>query len=375
MVSETRNHVLSCIAAINFDMLTCFHLLSYELAAECTNVEPVFPCYVINGRVRVYSSTKLDEETQNVVRSAIQESIENGNLADSDNRFLDVTWGMFSDTPGGGGEGPGGGDNGGGGNGGGDNGGGDPNEGNDIDRADTTGGGLEPWAWALVAIGGFVFLVMLYFCFRRPRRQVGADDDDDDDDSSSRKSSSHESQSESVEEKDVYADEYDEARTTPLIRNTSANNLDATGTIEEESENDVSNEDLKSSDVGASVSSHHSHSTGSGSYQDSAPPEYDSSEMSREMDSQDPQKYVGQPAPTEDDSAYSSYEDQVEEEYEIEYLQASQRSGNWADGQEEYSYEASSDANSNPSPESSLPHSRQRESGSSFDAMRKKWEH
>ncbi|KAL3904948.1 MAG: hypothetical protein SGILL_009872, partial [Bacillariaceae sp.] len=341
--------------------------------AECTNVEPVFPCYVINGRVTVYSSTKLDDETQDAVRSAIRESIENGNLADSDNRFLDVTWGMFVLTPGGG-DGPGGpgspsptptpGPNG-------------AND-DDIDRADTTGGGLEPWAWALIAVGGALFLALLFFCFRRPRRQVGADAeaaDDEEYESSSNKSSSHDSQSQSVEENDVYADEYDEARATPLIQNTSATRLGATGSIEEEDENDLSYEDLKAPDVGASVSS----GSGGGSYQDMAPAEYDLSEMSKEMESQDPQKYVGQPAPTEEDSAYSSYEDQVEEEYEIEYLQGSQRSGNWADGQEEYSYEqgSNSDANSNPAADSSLPmlaHTSQQGSGSSFDAMRKKWE-
>ena len=257
---------------------------------------------------------------------------------------------------------------------------GDPNGGNEIERPDTKGGGLEPWAWALIGVGGALFLILLYFCFRRPRRQVGADADADEDDSSSKKSSSHESQSGSDEEKDVYVDEYDEARATPLIQNTSASKLGATGSIQEEDENDLSYEDLKAPDMGASESnSHHSHSSGSGSgsYQDIAPAEYDLSEMNEQLDSQQaPQKYVGQPAPTEDDSAYSSYEDQVEEEYEIEYIGSSQRSGNWAEGQEEYSYEGS-DANSNPAAESSLPmlaHASQQGSGSSFEAMRKKWE-
>jgi hypothetical protein len=339
----------------------------------------------------------LDEETQNLVKNAIQGSIENGNLASSDNRFLDVTWSMHVDPDGGGdgpggGDGGGGGDNGGGGNGGGgDNGGGnnggggDPNGGNgDIDRADTTGGGLEPWAWALVVIGGIVFLTLIYFCLQRPRRQVGTDEPDVE--SSSKKSSSHQSQSESVEDKDTHMDEYDESRATPLIQNTSAKTkLGSTGPIEEESEGDISHEDSKASrsgPIGSSQNSHSSSQSGSESesYQDIAPAEYDLSEMSREMQSQEPQKYVGQPAPTEEasDSAYSSYEDVVEEEYEIEYVEGSQRSGNWADGQEEYAYEGNDNDNSAPAADASLPmlahNSQRRGSSSSFDAMRRKWE-
>ncbi|KAL3903233.1 MAG: hypothetical protein SGARI_005468, partial [Bacillariaceae sp.] len=211
---------------------------------ECTNVEPVFPCYVISGRVTVFSSQALDEATQQVVRNAIMDSIENGNLADSDNRFLDVTWDMHQDTPGGGGGSPTGPPSG----------GDSPTEppiGNpsganddDIDRADTTGNGLQPWAWALIGVGGLMLIVMIFFCIRRPKRTVVAAENEDnfrDDASSSKVSSSHQSESQSVEDEDVYMDEYDdEARATPLIANTGGPE-----TIEEESEGDLSYENLK----------------------------------------------------------------------------------------------------------------------------------
>lgn len=172
------------------------------MTVECDDVDRVFPCYVVQCRVTTYASTILNDATRQQIRTAIRQSIETGNLATADNRFLDVTWRDFNDDAGNGGGGtpvdapagaPSDGDGGSGPT--------DPN-GVEIDRSGGSGGGLEPWAIALIAVGGVILLVMAYLCIRRPRRNRGpvGDEDGDGAESSSYDEASYESFSKSVED-------------------------------------------------------------------------------------------------------------------------------------------------------------------------------
>jgi hypothetical protein len=336
----------------------------------------VFPCYVIDGFVTVYSNTKLDEQTREMVRNAIRESIENGNLEDSDNRFLGVLWRGFTgvgDSGGNGGNQNGDNNNGGGdeeGGGGSDNTGGEgnegdgnvdessgsPNEGNgEIDRADTTGGGLQPWAWVIIAIGGVLILAMLFLCFRRPRQSVDVAGDSGhvghEDNASSSKKSSHQSNIDAGEDDesvhDVYIDEYDEARATPLIRNTSSSREQPVSdehVQEDHSDADNSYDDLKSPEDAHVVSNRSHSSNNSGRYTQqsryeeesmqeqllqSNPNDYDLGQHQSPEDlmadpsampgSKDNMKQDGNVEETSESYNSSYYEDDVKEEYEIDY--------------------------------------------------------
>lgn len=436
---------------------------------ECTNVEPVFPCYVVEGVVTVYSSSKLNAQSQEQVRDAIRESIENGNLEGSDNRFLGVTWrGHVGGGGEGGDNGGGGGDNGGGGN---NGGGGDHNGGNgEIERPDTRGGGLEPWAYAIIAIGGGLILTLLLFCFRRPGRRVDVAEDDNNGGNNATanaattatsKRSNHHSESddnddsgeddESESVHDVYVDnDYDDSRATPLIQNTSTSRRQALSdeSIEEEeeeeededeaSEEDMSYENLKSPlveeehDYGGVSNSYHSygnsqvseyereslqsHSLGSEpveyqvpgySYNSQRPkslPEDLVADTGKEspsaiFGSKDNKEYKYTDKDTfvesndrvpdttmeeTSDSAYSSYEDVVEEEYEVEYLEEDTTAAHRNDGtarhwtddhvDEDDDMANSADASVASSSLPILAHSAQLGKKSSFDSMRKKWE-
>jgi hypothetical protein len=296
---------------------------------ECIDVEQVFPCYVIEGKVTVYASTVLNSATRTQIQENIRKSIEMGNLASADNRFLDVTWRGFNDqggpptappTDGGDGSGNDGGDNGGG-----DGGNGDPN-GSDGGGGDNSGFVFEPWMIALIAVGGVLLICMAYLCFRRPRSSRGKEDGDDN-------SSSYEEASyESVAKPAVQA-----AASVP-------------DPIPEESEGDYSVEVESSPEqIKAQKASAHDRSM-------PPPPGIRDEEAS--------------------DSAYSSYEDVVDEEYEIEY--ADETDGNsrreaWHD-EEPYEYH---EEETETSLGASFTHQRDEQQGSSrssFDEMRRKWE-
>ena len=379
------------------------------LSVECTNVEPVFPCYVIEGLVTVFSETKLNEAGIQNVQDAIRQSIENGNLENSDNRFLDVTWGAFEtdETPdngtgNGGGDNSGGGDTGGGGGdepttddqGGSGNGGqggddSDPN-GIEIDRADTSGAGMQPWAWALVGIGGVIFLSMIYFCLRRPRKRSNIESDSSDSGSSSSASSSKKSQSKRGGE--VYQDEYVPA----AEEDAEEESHHEEEIIEEEvSESEVSYEDLNVPVSGAVSEQYSASSSGRrddesldvpGPLLSKAPPSggIDQSHLSLDLvhNMEDASALTGMeytsssfdPVPGQEDtsdSAYSSYEEVVEEEYEIEYEEDDHH-----DDDGEHHWEDDDVVNQTESQPilAHMAHSAQEGNTSAFNSMRKKWE-
>ncbi|KAG7349894.1 hypothetical protein IV203_012491 [Nitzschia inconspicua] len=363
---------------------------------ECTNVEPVFPCYVIEGVVTVYSISALTPQENELFRNSIQQSIENGNLENSDNRFLGVTWrghGVGDES-----NGDGDGDNGDGSSNGGGSAGGDPNDSNeDIDRADTTGGGLEPWTYAIIAIGGVLVLTMLFFCFRRPvQRRVDAEANERSgyaDDPSNSKSSDDRLDNESdgeESENDVYTEDYDESRATPLIQNTSSRQRSYSNEpIEEEaSENDGSYEALRASaenTYGTSNSGNNPKESlqGQGNLNRREMPEDLVADTEKEspsaiFGSKDKVRATDRDVTMDEtsDSAYSSYEEVVEEEYEIEYAEDSpHRDGSgvgphWADEHVDEDIDHSGGNESLPI----LANSAQLGRKTAIDSMLKKWE-
>jgi hypothetical protein len=341
----------------------------------------------------------LNEAGIQNVQDAIRQSIENGSLENSDNRFLDVTWGAFEtdEIPDNGG-GSGGGDNSGGdntdggatgapttddqgGNGTGGEGGddSDPNE-IEIDRADTSGEGMQPWAWALVGIGGLIFLSMIYFCFRRPRKRSNIESDSSDSGSSGSASSGKKSQS---KREVAYQDEY-----VPAAEEEESHHEEEI--IEEEvSESELSYEDLHAPVSGAVSQQNSASSSGRGEESLDMPGpligKIDQGHLSLNLDqniAEDTSALTGMdytnssfdPVPGQDDtsdSAYSSYEEVVEEEYEIEYEEDDHH-----DDDGEHQWEDDDVVNQTESQPilAHMAHSAQEGNSSAFNSMRKKWE-
>ena len=52
-------------------------------------------CYVIQGYITIFSSTKLDQAVRLEIENAIRETIITGDIASVDKRFLDITWTGF----------------------------------------------------------------------------------------------------------------------------------------------------------------------------------------------------------------------------------------------------------------------------------------
>ena len=169
-----------------------------KFTVPCVEEDGIFPCFVVQGKTTAYAEGKISETTRQSLANAVRVAIENGNLATSDNRLLEVTYRDLNrfpipdnGDPGDGGQGGGGGS----GNGGSGGGGRDPN---DIDDIDTDDGGLESWAIALIAVGGAVTMCLAYLCLRRPSHS-SLDVDDSSSSSSSSSSGSSSSSSESDE--------------------------------------------------------------------------------------------------------------------------------------------------------------------------------
>ena len=263
----------------------------------------------------VYSSTALNDATRAQIRSSIRQSVENGNLATADNRFLDVTWGAFDDepspptpaptpspTPG-------------------DNGGinpGGPN-GSEGGGGESSGFVFEPWIIALIVVGGVLLLCLLFLCFCRPNRNRGTGDGDEKDDSSS----------------------YDDASYASESKQKNAQAASVPEPIPEEGEEDYSAE-VESPQVPVSND-----------------------------------KSVPPPAADEDetsDSAYSSYEEVVNEEYEIDYGEPETGHGEGWHDEEPYEYH---EEETETSLGASFKHRGDEQPGSSrssFDEMKRKWE-
>eukprot|EP00934_Nitzschia_sp_Nitz4_P003102 Nitzschia sp. Nitz4//scaffold89_size161592//17567//20066//NITZ4_002362-RA/size161592-snap-gene-0.169-mRNA-1//-1//CDS//3329559568//3092//frame0 len=162
---------------------------------ECVNVEQVFPCHVIQGRVTAYSDHAIDDDTIDDVFAALQVAIENGSLESSDSRILGVTWRDLTvdplpgtdddnvqddDTPS-------------------DD---DSTDDGGINDDDTTAktsaptyspvsnptnpvirgedeDGLELWAYVLIGVGSLLVCCTAYLCLRPPARPPVLDDYDD----------------------------------------------------------------------------------------------------------------------------------------------------------------------------------------------------
>lgn len=145
---------------------------------ECVNVEQVYPCYVIRGRVTTYTEQPLTDETRQRVDAAIQASISAGGYQEADSRVIAATWRDETTDPlpddgsnSGGGDSP------------------TPTPGTDstpttvpIDREVSSNQELEPWQISLIAVGGVLVCCMAYLCLRRRSHAPIYDDDDKDDD-------------------------------------------------------------------------------------------------------------------------------------------------------------------------------------------------
>jgi len=58
-------------------------------------VTAMFPCFVIEGIVTIFSEKNLDAARRFQIENAIQETIKNGNLVEADNQILSLTWSGF----------------------------------------------------------------------------------------------------------------------------------------------------------------------------------------------------------------------------------------------------------------------------------------
>ena len=141
------------------------HLLSFfPYAADCANVNAVIPCFVIRGQVTSYTGTKMDEAMRQSIFDAIRDSVETGALAEVDDRLVNVSWRDLNEAPfpeenGGDDDGSGGDDNG-------------NTDADDGLRSTDDDLLLPTWAIAVIAGGGSISLLMAYLCLRR-RRPTG----------------------------------------------------------------------------------------------------------------------------------------------------------------------------------------------------------
>ena len=55
----------------------------------------MFPCYVIEGIVTIFSEKNMDTTRRFQIENAIQQTIKNGNLVEADNQILSLTWSGF----------------------------------------------------------------------------------------------------------------------------------------------------------------------------------------------------------------------------------------------------------------------------------------
>jgi hypothetical protein len=346
-----------------------------------------------------------------LVRTAIRQSIETGSLEAADNRFLGISWKGFDDPqPDGGtddsgeGETPG------------DDNGGDGSSGNGEEDSDESGNdsqdpdesevtpsqvsssGLEPWAIGLIVAGGVIVIAMIFLCLRRSTTNGEKLDDDDGGESSASLA-------------DAYHDEVDPSGAVPVPSRASINGSiqqDDKGEDESSYDHDASEANLRAEPSAGPVTedsfsaSIEGDSRASGRSFDGPQPHepmYSVSsqnlisqrshvtlelEQGNDVDSASgfsnseaddcrevPVASFRQTASVTDevsDSAYSSYEEVVDDEYEIEYTDGSdhQKGDQW--GEEDVVNQA----------ETSLPflahHAQQGQTSSSFDSMRKKWE-
>lgn len=289
----------------------------------------------------------MDAATKQRVLNTIQEEIETGNLIAVDNRLLDITWRDINEFPienTGGGDGGGGGSGGqGNGNGGSDTGGsgnGDNNGGSfngrpppddNIDRAVGGNEGLETWSIALIAVGGAITLCMAYLCLRRPSAEPVYDDDGEDSSNSSSGSSSSSEESTKENEKQPFV------APMPIYR--SAAKPDEQGEPLRSSPRAEGFADEPKS-VGSSIGSpiEEASESGSSSYSEGSDgePEREQSPVTLELeddqrdepsaidmaDFSQPSKKTSEVHESSDfTSEYSSYEEEVDEEYEIEYVE------------------------------------------------------
>jgi hypothetical protein len=415
--------------------------LSFCATVECVNVEPVFPCYVIQGRVTFFSETVLNPSSQAMVRNAIRDSVENGNLNDADNRILGVFWRDFDDSNNGGGDSGGdnnGGDSGGdGGDSGGDGGDSNPSDG-DSNKADTSGGGLATWAYALIGVGGGLVLAMIFLCLRRPNRKAapqngpsssssnqllsnsepslknlnppsmndGIQEGDGEESveeeiimEESEGENSYHSYEEQVEEEEIVETSVGSSSRSSKSRSRSSRSQEVSTSVGGSASD---NRTPPSSERSTSKSSNRKGPSPPGSIRDvnsvetpgkSVKPNYEQSHMTLnlqgEMDeasalsgaeyySQEKVSSGSQPAGSysipsveeTSDSAYSSYEEVVEEEYEIEYFEDN------PDVHEEDEHHWADDDVVNQTEEALpiLAHSAQQGHTSSYNSMRNKWE-
>jgi hypothetical protein len=330
-------------------------------------VEPVFPCFVIRGSVTTYSEQKTDEATLAKVRAAIQNAIETGDLDNADNRLLGITWRDLKEAPipgeGGPTDSPGT--------------GGNPDDDPNIDRASDGENGLETWSIALIAVGGAVTFFMAYLCLRRPSHSALYDDDDNDSSKSSSSSDSDEDEKEDKsepfvppmpiyrppppfqEEKEDHSrlppveeqQEYNFQSTPAVVASRSASQSGHTSGSEIEEASESNNQ----SDVSESTESNLS--SGDGDAQDTALPSAagDQSHVTLDLEDalrEDPSMLsnmdftqstsqfeqdfgkenafgkaaaanAANPGETSESfsSEYSSYEEDLDEEYEIEYVE------------------------------------------------------
>jgi hypothetical protein len=409
---------------------------------ECVDVEPDFPCFVIQGRLTLFSATKLDEATILQVQTAIRLSIETGNLEDSDNRFLGVSFKDFDDPQSDDSTNEGNDDS--------DNNGTqiptgtenpqDPDD-SSVSPSEDSNGGLEPWAISVISIGGVVVVVMAYLCLRRPNNnnRQKLDEDDGDDSSGSQKGGykdevdrtspaelvpimpvdysparesineheeraieqqqeeeeDEEEQGEEEPESEGSYDDPENSRSTDPERSRSTVRDSHTELHDE----DMTERDLEDSgDVSTAIEDESYETNPSFDGPRSHEPMYDNentqnenyiSHMSLNVDKSNESNSLSAVSLSESDdvrgrqpaehqsvgivseggsSAYSSYEEVVEEEYEIEYAEGSDQQGgdHWDD-------EAVDDH-----AETSLPflahNAQQGQTPTSFDLMRNKWE-
>lgn len=368
----------------------------------------------------MFSEIKLDETTRELVQAAIRQSIETGNLENADNRFLGTSWRSFDD-PQSEGETPGDSDGGDGSSGNGDgttdteNGDGSGNGTQDQNGSQSTPppgskNGLEPWAIAIIAVGGLIIICcMVYLFLRRPsngREKLG----DDDGNESSRSEESHQTNSLA----DVYIEE-DVATGAALDSVVPVDHPSIEGSIEEvEGGEEESSYDAENSreglgtvpvtetnpDDSGGVSTSIEDSQDSRSSFDgplSHEPMYDESTQSRNAQQQSHMTLDLEKAGVRDslsvishsegdgtrglqpfeqpavyatgdvsDSVQSSYEEVVEDEYEIEYTESS-------DQLEGHQWEDEDVVSPTKTSLPFLAHDAQ-QSQSSFEAMRNKWE-
>ncbi len=155
---------------------------------DCLNVEQVYPCFVIRGKVTTYTEQPLTDSTLQRVEAAVQAAIDTGGLDEADTRVIAVNWRDLTTDP----LPDDGGNNGGNNNGGGSSPSPAPTSEGNVDSPTNDGtvpiereagddDSLKTWEISLIAVGAALLCCMGYLCFRRRAHDPIYDDDDDDD--------------------------------------------------------------------------------------------------------------------------------------------------------------------------------------------------